>query len=287
MASGGVLGTRLLKPVLFAAVCAVAGAARAGQSPNASTCSTSPRREPARRDRRDRARARGRTVTRTRLRHAEVRAALHRRDRRRRHARQATPSSTGSSTTNQGSRGHRAQPAPRRCIWGPPTPPSRHFEPPKSCQLIAAGQSRPVSARRSWAAPPRPRSGEVPSALRDIKCRSLELGSQRVLGLCAGLAMCLFRGVTHDWGERLAAGDPRGTEARRHRRTIVVARECSGWYRSGRVLAGGPRTHRNGRCCLSTRDLAGARPHALRLPSGRANGGLRPSSFLRARAWKP
>ena len=50
-------------------------------------------------------------------------------------------------------------------------------------------------------------------------------------------------------------------------------------------MAGGPRI-RNGRCCLSTQDLAGARPHALRLPSGHANEGLRPSSLRRARAWK-
>ena len=50
-------------------------------------------------------------------------------------------------------------------------------------------------------------------------------------------------------------------------------------------MAGGPGI-RYGRCCLSTRDLAGARPHGLLLPSGHANEGSRPSSLRRARAWK-
>lgn len=51
--------------------------------------------------------------------------------------------STGSSTTRSG----RTRPSPgtghRRCTWAWPTPPSRPFNPQKSCQLLDAGHRHP------------------------------------------------------------------------------------------------------------------------------------------------
>jgi len=56
--------------------------------------------------------ARAERLTRTRLRHLEVRAALHRRDRRRRHARQARRGVPARLQHHQTTRGHRLEPAP-------------------------------------------------------------------------------------------------------------------------------------------------------------------------------
>lgn len=229
MASGALLRIRLLKPVLFAAVGAVAGAARAGQSPSTSTCSTSPRREPARRDRRDRARARGRT--------GHANAASARRSTSGSTSTRSTtpscspstPSSTGSSTTKSRlTRPSRAA-GPQEVDLGPPTP---HHPDISSHRNPASLLTRDNLAQFQLAD-----RSQLRRVREAVKCRqpcvtsnAVPLSSARnAFSACARvLAMCSIRGVTHGRGERLAAGDPRGTEARRHRRTIIVTRECSG-----------------------------------------------------------
>lgn len=82
-------------------------------------------------------------IMRTRVRHPEIRAALHRRS--------TTPScspsgprSTGSNTTRPGRTGPSRRTGPRRCTWAWPTPPYQHFKRPKTCQLLDAAFHRPI-----------------------------------------------------------------------------------------------------------------------------------------------
>src|SRR5690625_4800499 len=57
----------------------------------------------------------------------------------------STPRNTGSSTTRSGRTRPSRGTGPRTCTWAWPTPPSRHFKPRNSCQLLDAGQHTPVT----------------------------------------------------------------------------------------------------------------------------------------------
>ena len=90
-------------------------------------------------------------LTRTGLRHAEVRTAVPRRDHRTRSCSPSEPRTTASSTTPSDRTRRSPGTGRSRCTWAWPTRPSPPFKPKKPCQLLDAGHGACARCCRRWA----------------------------------------------------------------------------------------------------------------------------------------